>query len=89
MQNRIIIANWKMNKTFEEGKRFIKKMLNVEAFFSENIKVILAVPFTHIDYALKLLHDSSIILSAQNCHHKYYCNRHHHHHHNQTRKTLF
>ena len=67
MRKKIVVANWKMNLTVQEGVSLINELENQLLEGSDlDVIVILAVPFTH----LKPIVDSvngRLIISAQNC----------------------
>lgn len=60
----VIIANWKMNKTFTEAKDFAHSIRNIK--FKENRKVIIAPPFIYLDTLVSILKGSEISVCAQN-----------------------
>ena len=66
MKNKIIIANWKMNKTIVETKSFINELFS-QVNQTENT-VVLCVPFTDLLAAKILLTNTNIALGAQNVH---------------------
>ncbi len=69
MRQKIVAGNWKMNKTFQEGKALTSElvgMINDEV--RGNVKVILCVPFPYLDTVRSLVGQSSrISVGAQNC----------------------
>lgn len=69
MKQRIVAANWKMNKTLFQGKEWIAKLLDNRQNFPVNTQIILAAPFTHLESIVKRLKGTAINVSAQNCHH--------------------
>ncbi|HNQ68021.1 MAG TPA: triose-phosphate isomerase [Bacteroidales bacterium] len=69
MRKKIIAGNWKMNTTPDEG---VDLALKIYSFLSnynldQNCKVILGVPFTHIDRIIQKVDSSKIAIAAQNC----------------------
>ena len=69
MRKLIVAGNWKMNTGIEEGKKLaedINKYL-LSKTLSENKKIIISPPFTHLYPISKSIDFSKIILSAQNC----------------------
>ena len=66
MKNKIIVGNWKMNKTIVEAKSFINELLS-QVIQTENT-VALCVPFTDLLAAKILLANTNIALGAQNVH---------------------
>lgn len=70
MRPKIVAANWKMNKNFEEGLRFatelVKGLVQVP---QKEAQIILTSPFIHLEAINRLLSaDSQTYLGAQNCH---------------------
>ena len=63
MINSIVAGNWKMNKTPNDGKIFIKKMIS-DINSLGNTNVIICPPFTGLTSLLK---SSTYELGAQNC----------------------
>ncbi len=61
---KIVVANWKMHKTIVEAERFIKELLPMVQSLSS--KVMLAVPFTSLAVAAKLVEGTNISVGAQN-----------------------
>lgn len=68
MRNTIIAGNWKMNKTPQEAREFIKELKPMVS--SALCKVICCVPFLDIPAALEEASNSNIIIAAQNCHYE-------------------
>lgn len=71
MRKQIAAANWKMNKTLEEGKNLVQEILNADIDLKDNQQVLFAVPSPY----LLPIHEQvggkkSIYVSAQNCHNK-------------------
>lgn len=69
MPQKIVAGNWKMNNTIDEGLKLTSEIVNmVEDEVSDNVKVILAPPFIHLNQVGKLIKDSDKLhLAAQNC----------------------
>ncbi len=63
--SKLVVANWKMNKTSAEVKTFFEEF-NTESFKHE---AWIAPQFIHIDSALKL-NKSKALIGAQNCSHQ-------------------
>lgn len=62
----IAAGNWKMNKTYEEGRDLAKDIVN-KIQPSETI-VILGAPFTHLKSVSTIIKDvSNVKMAAQNC----------------------
>lgn len=65
MRKKILIGNWKMNKTIQEA---IDLMIKINLFINNNIvdcKIIIAPPFLYLNEALKIF-NKKIQVSAQN-----------------------
>lgn len=59
-----IVGNWKMHKTSEESKSFIKELLPL--IKDTPFKVYLAVPYTLIKPVAESLEESHVVVGAQN-----------------------
>lgn len=68
IRKKIVAGNWKMNTNIDEAKTLIQEVLSKMPELNNSTKVIVAPPFTHLFSVAELLKDSSIELSAQNCH---------------------
>ncbi|MFV0247693.1 MAG: triose-phosphate isomerase [Tenacibaculum sp.] len=69
MRNKIVIANWKMNKTLIETKEFVKQLRRGLGKSNVNEKRVLIAPsFTTLSTAVKLCERSIIEVIAQNVH---------------------
>ncbi len=66
MINSIVAGNWKMNKTPNDGKVFIEKMIS-DLDYLVDTNVIICPPFTGLSSLLK---STKYKLGAQNCHFK-------------------
>ncbi|MDD4149087.1 MAG: triose-phosphate isomerase [Bacteroidales bacterium] len=69
MRSKIVAGNWKMNTLVSEG---VELASSINRFFSDNklapnVKIILGVPFTHIDACVKSVDYTKISVAAQNC----------------------
>lgn len=63
----IVAGNWKMNKTYEEGRDLAQDI--VERLRSSEVTVVLATPFIHLNSIANVIKDiSNLKLAAQNCH---------------------
>lgn len=65
MRKPIIAANWKMNKSVEEARTFVRELIP----FLKNIEdreVVLCPPFTSLGSVAELIKDTNIALGAQN-----------------------
>lgn len=61
-----IAGNWKMNKTPDETKKFLKELIpKVEGSACD---VVCCVPFVDLDAAIETAKDSNLKIGAQNCH---------------------
>ena len=67
MPNSIIAANWKMNKTFDEGIKLVEEIC--EADLPSGVTVILCPPFIHLrSISSMIAARSALHLGAQNLH---------------------
>lgn len=69
MRTRIAAGNWKMNTSVSEGTELAK---SINSFVSENklpedVKVIVAPPFTHLEKVASSVNGNQVIVAAQNC----------------------
>ena len=68
MRKKIVAGNWKMNTQLSEGielaQTLNKKLDNSE---SEEVKVVIAPPFTHLASIKNVIDSKIITLAAQNC----------------------
>lgn len=69
MRIKIVAGNWKMNTMPSEGNELAKSINEfvVSNQLNDNIKVVLGVPFTHIDKISSLINHEKLSVSAQNC----------------------
>jgi len=71
MRKQIAAANWKMNKTLQEGQSLLNDILSADISVSENQEVLFAVPFPYLIEANNMVNNrKNIHVTAQNCHHK-------------------
>lgn len=71
MRKQIAAANWKMNKTLQEGQALLTDILSAEITVGENQEVLFAVPFPYLIEANNIINKrANIHVTAQNCHHK-------------------
>ena len=69
MRPKIVAANWKMNKSFDEGLELAAEIVQRLARTDQHgIQVILLAPFIHLEAISKLTEMSQIQLGAQNFH---------------------
>ncbi len=68
MKRQLIVAgNWKMNKTYEEGRDLIKEVMDLMQ--PSNVLIILGTPYIQLMSAANLTKDvSTLKLAGQNCH---------------------
>lgn len=64
MRKNIVAGNWKMNTIPAEGAQLAKAI--VEKFQLENVELILAPPYTHLDAVGQVLNQSKVKLASQN-----------------------
>ena len=68
-RRKIAAGNWKMNTNINEGIKLAQYISSSPRDI--NVKVILAIPFTHLlPVQKKIKASSKVLLAAQNCHHK-------------------
>lgn len=68
-RKKIVAGNWKMNQNLFEGKQLVTDILKRSANLSENVKVVIAPPFTQLELAASQIKDvEGFYLAAQNCH---------------------
>ena len=71
MRKQIAAANWKMNKTYQEGKELLDSVLNGMGALTADQQVIFAVPHPYLMESNKSINNrGSVYVAAQNCHHK-------------------
>jgi len=69
MRSKIVAGNWKMNTLPKEGVELAR---GINEFFSKekldsNVKIVIGVPYTHIDACVKEVDFRKIFVAAQNC----------------------
>lgn len=68
MRKQIAAANWKMNLTYEQGKKLLDEILNAEIKLANHQQVIFAVPFPYLIMAnSKVFEQHHYFAAAQNC----------------------
>jgi triosephosphate isomerase (TIM) len=67
MRKKIVAGNWKMNTLVSEGKELVEGIIKLLPSVPSDVQLIVAPPFTHLCSVGKILGNSSIALSAQNC----------------------
>jgi triosephosphate isomerase len=71
MRTQIAAANWKMNKTLQEGTQLLHDILSSDIDPNTTQKVIFAVPFPYLTISSNVIKGrANIHIAAQNCHHK-------------------
>jgi len=71
MRKQIAAANWKMNKTIEEGISLIKEIINSEIQLQQGNEVLFAVPYPYLSIINELISGKdNMFIAAQNCYHK-------------------
>lgn len=71
MRKQIAAANWKMNKTFQDGKELLENIVNGIENLSTDQQVIFAVPYPYLMESKKVVNNkNNVFISAQNCYHK-------------------
>ena len=71
MRKQIAAANWKMNKTIDEGKALLASILTDMPELTNNQQVIFAVPFPYLIQANDMIGSkNNVSIAAQNCHHQ-------------------
>jgi triosephosphate isomerase (TIM) len=69
MRNKIVAANWKMNKTFQEADDLLNEIFeNLEEMEPVHAQVILCVPSPYLELATDFAEDSRFMVGAQNVH---------------------
>lgn len=69
MRKKIVAGNWKMNTLPAKGEELA---IEINAFLNDfqlndNTKVIIAVPFTHIDRIVQRISSGKLAVASQNC----------------------
>ena len=68
MRRKIIVGNWKMNKTKSESVEFCNELKNSN--ISDSVDVVIFPPFINIDAVSATLKDTNIKIGSQNLHHQ-------------------
>ncbi len=69
MRSKIVAGNWKMNKTYQETKAFIKELKkSIKDLELENTRVFISPTFVNLQKASKKTKDTKIEVAAQNMH---------------------
>lgn len=69
MRKKIIVGNWKMNTTVEEGKKLVDELLS-KIPDELNCSIIIAPPYTHLQMLVESIKGTKLCSAAQNCHHE-------------------
>lgn len=71
MRKKIVIGNWKMNQSFNEGIELAEAIkISIDTQPANNVTVVIAPTFVHLARISELLKDSAnFATAAQNCHH--------------------
>ena len=67
MRKKIVAGNWKMNTTVPEGVNLAKQVVAKASEVPADVKLILAVPATHLTSIAEVVKGSPVGLSAENC----------------------
>lgn len=67
---RYVVANWKMNGNANQARTLVQAILNTQCNINHNTHIILCPPFTLLSQLQNMLQSSSLLLGAQDCHHK-------------------
>ncbi len=68
-RKKIVAGNWKMNQNINEGRSLITEILNQTVSLGDNVQVVIAPPYIHLESASSLLKGKDgYLLAAQNCH---------------------
>lgn len=68
MSEAIILANWKMNKTLEEAKSFVRNM--IDAFGKEQyVRIVILAPYPYIGFLSEMCEGTTVSIGAENMFH--------------------
>lgn len=71
MRKQIAAANWKMNLTFEQGKKLVADILEANIVLASHQQVVFAVPYLYLLMAGSEVDNAkNYYTAAQNCYHK-------------------
>ncbi len=68
MKKYLIAGNWKMHKNISESEELIDTIKSNFSQEDENVKLLVAPPFTNLYFVYQKIKDTGIYLGAQNCH---------------------
>ncbi len=63
----MVAGNWKMNTTPAEGLELAKAVAAGRGSVSQDVKVVVAPPFTHLSEVVKATRGTGVSVAAQNC----------------------
>ncbi len=63
--NRLIVANWKMNKNPAEAEEFLKRLILLNK--NQNVDIVICPTFLCLEKAVNTCKESNIKIGAQNC----------------------
>ncbi|MEO8760830.1 MAG: triose-phosphate isomerase [Bacteroidia bacterium] len=69
MRKKIVAANWKMNKTLQEGETLVKSILSGDNIHSKITKVIFPPSLFISNFASLVKENTTFFVGAQNCYH--------------------
>jgi triosephosphate isomerase len=68
MSETIILANWKMNKTLEEAKVFVRSI--IDSFSKEQyVRIVILAPYPYIGYLSDMSEGTTVSIGAENMFH--------------------
>ena len=67
MRKKIVAGNWKMNTTVPEGVELAKAVVEKSAQVPQDVKLIVATPFTHLCPVAAVVEGTRVGLSSENC----------------------
>ena len=67
MRKKIVAGNWKMNTTVPEGVELARAVVEKSAQVPQDVKLIVATPFTHLCPVAAVVEGTRVGLSAENC----------------------
>jgi triosephosphate isomerase len=67
-RRRIVVGNWKMNKTVGEAGALVRELRGLVSMVREQVEIGVAPPFTALTEVVKALDGSNVKVAGQNCH---------------------
>jgi triosephosphate isomerase len=69
MRKKIVAGNWKMNKTFDEGKSLTSEIVNIyKDEVKDDVTAVICPPYIHLHSLAGIIgNTSNVFLGAQNC----------------------